>query len=86
VRSPLAFFFPRSQKEQLVAQHIIREHHRGRSIQDIAKDAYVTNRLTPEQFNRVLERPEVVHAIGEDILAEFKATGVSPASGSDGPA
>ena len=25
--------------------HLIREHHRGRSLDDILKDAYVTNRL-----------------------------------------
>jgi hypothetical protein len=73
VRSPLAFLFPRSPKEELVAEHIIREHHRGRSLEDILKDTYVTNRLSPEQMQRVLDRPEVLHSIGEDIINEFRA-------------
>jgi hypothetical protein len=69
VRSPLSFLFPRSSKEELVAQHIVREHHNGRSLDDILKDSYVTNRLSPEQIDRVLERPEVLHSIGDDIVA-----------------
>ena len=73
MRSPLAFLFPKSQKEELVAEHIIREHHNGRSLDDILKDSYVTNRLSPEQIDRVLERPEVIHSIGDDIVAERRA-------------
>jgi hypothetical protein len=74
VRSPLAFLFPKSPKEELVAEHIIREHHRGRSLEDILKDSYVTNRLSPEQVDRVLERPEVIHSIGDDIINEFRTS------------
>jgi hypothetical protein len=70
VRSPLAFLFPKSQKESLVAEHIIREHHRGRALEEILKDSYVTNRLSREQIDRVLERPEVISSIGDDIAAE----------------
>ena len=70
MRSPLSVLFPRSTKEELVAQHIVREHHNGRSLDDILKDSYVTNRLSPEQIDRVLERPEVLHSIGDDIVAE----------------
>jgi hypothetical protein len=73
MRSPLAFLFPKSQKEELVAEHIIREHHNGRSLDDILEDPYVTNRLSPDQIDRVLERPEVIHSIGEDIVAERRA-------------
>jgi hypothetical protein len=48
---------------------VVREHHRGRSLSDILDDAYVKNRCTPEQVRRVLERPEVLKAIGDDIVA-----------------
>jgi hypothetical protein len=70
VRTPFSFLFARSQKEDLVAEHIVREHHRGRSLSDILKDAYVTNRLSPDKVDRVLERPEVIQSIGEDIIAD----------------
>jgi hypothetical protein len=69
IRSPFAFLFARPQKEQLIAEYVVREHHRGRSLDDILEDPYVTNRCTPEQVRRVLERPEVIHAIGDDIVA-----------------
>jgi hypothetical protein len=69
LRSPFAFLFTRPQTEQLIAEHVVREHHRGRSLNDILDDPYVKNRCTPEQAKRVLERPEVVKALGDDIVA-----------------
>ena len=69
LRSPFSFLFARPQKEELVAEYVVREHRRGRSLEDILDDPYVTNRCTPDGVRRVLERPEVVHAIGDDIVA-----------------
>jgi hypothetical protein len=69
LRSPFSFLFARPQTEELVAEYVVREHHSGRSLDAILEDAYVTNRCTPEQIRRVLERPEVVHALGDDIAA-----------------
>jgi hypothetical protein len=73
LKSPFAFLFTRSQKEELVAGYVIREHRRGRSLSEILDDRYVTNRLTPDQVRRLLERPEVVHAIGEDMAEEHRS-------------
>jgi hypothetical protein len=69
-----AFSFLRtgSQQEERIAQYVIREHHRGRSLAEIIEDHYVTNRLTPEQIRRVLERHDVIHAVGEDTIAEAR--------------
>jgi hypothetical protein len=67
LRSPFAFLFQRPQKEELVAEYVVREHHAGRSLDDILGDAYVTNRLSADQIGRVLERPEVVAALGSDF-------------------
>jgi hypothetical protein len=72
IRSPFAFLFTKSQKEELVAEHIVREHRRGRSLADILDDPYITNRLTPEQIKRVLDQPEVVRAIGDDVVAAHR--------------
>jgi hypothetical protein len=69
LRSPFSFLFQRPQTEQLVAEYVVREHHGGRSLEEILEDAYVKNRCTPQQVRRVLERPEVVHALGDDIAA-----------------
>jgi hypothetical protein len=61
-----------SQKEERIAQYVIREHHRGRTLTEILEDHYVTNRLAPEQIRRLLERQDVIHAVGEDTIASTK--------------
>ncbi len=69
-----AFSFLRSgsQKEERVAQYVIREHHRGRTLAEILDDHYISNRLTPEQIRRLLDRGDVIHAIGDDTIASIK--------------
>ena len=69
LRTPFAFLFTGSRKEEVVAQYVIREHHRGRSLNDILDDAYVTNRCTPDQVRRLLDRPDIVRAVGDDTGA-----------------
>jgi len=73
LRSPFSFLFQRSQKEELIAEYLIREHHHGRALRDILEDAHVKNNLSREQVDRVLERPEVVHALGSDVIAELRS-------------
>ena len=72
ITGAFSFLFPRSQNEERIAQYVIREHHRGRPLPEILEDHYVTNRFTPEQIKRLLDRPEVVHALGEDLVNETK--------------
>ena len=75
-RNPFSFLFTRSQSEERIAQYVIREHHRGRPLSEILDDNYVKNRLSPEQVRRLLDRPEVIHAIGDDLIARARAEGV----------
>jgi hypothetical protein len=63
-QNPFSFLFARSSAEERVAQYVIREHERGRDLKDILEDRYVQNRLTKEQVLRLLDRPEVVRALG----------------------
>ncbi|MBA2614571.1 MAG: hypothetical protein H0U90_02135 [Actinobacteria bacterium] len=53
-------------KEEALAGYVIREHKLGRSLDEILEDPYLKNRATEEQRIRLLERPEVIRAIGED--------------------
>ncbi|HET8527607.1 MAG TPA: hypothetical protein VFL60_01760 [Gaiellaceae bacterium] len=74
LRNPLAFFFTRSTAEEQVVAYLTREHRRGRSVTDILTDRYVQNRLSQPQQMRLLERPELVHALGEhDVAAAREA-------------
>ena len=52
-----------------IATYIIREHDRGRTLEDILDDPYVVNRCSEQEIARVLERPEVVKAIGGEAAA-----------------
>jgi hypothetical protein len=65
--------FARSQKDDLVAQYVIREHQRGRPLSEILEDRYVQNRLSKEQVSRLLDRPEVVRALGATTVESAKA-------------
>ena len=68
-----SFLFQRSTQEERVAAYLIREHDRGRSITDILDDPYVRNRCSPNEIQRVLDRPDVLKAIGDDMAEAAKA-------------
>jgi hypothetical protein len=70
VRNPFSFLFAGSSKEQRIAAYVIREHDRGRRLDEIVEDPYVRNRVTPAELARLLERPEVIEALGHTTVAE----------------
>jgi len=75
LRNPFSFLFATSSHEERVAAYVIREHDRGRGLDDILDDPYVVNRLSPAELARVLERPDVIKAIG-DALTETAKQGL----------
>jgi hypothetical protein len=75
-----SFLFQRSTAEERVAQYVIREHDRGRPLAEILEDKYVVNRLSEEQRKRLLDRPDVLQAVGTDIVDATKATIEAPPS------
>ena len=72
LRNPFSFLFVSSRREQYLAQYLLREHTHGRSLDEIFADPYVRNRSTAEERARLLERPEVVAALGRSAVAELK--------------
>jgi hypothetical protein len=74
LKDVFSFLFQRSSGEDRVAQYVIREHDRGRPLAEILEDRYVQNRLqSPEQRARLLDRPEVLQAVGGDKAEAAKA-------------
>ena len=57
-------FAATSMEDQVIA-YLTREHARGRRVSEILQDRYIQNRLSPQQQNRLLDRPELVRALGE---------------------
>ena len=70
-RNPFSFLFTRSSTEDRIAAYLIREHRRGRPLDEILEDPYIRNRTTESQRARLLDRPEVIQALGRD--AETRA-------------
>ena len=76
IPNPFSFLFQRSSADERVAAYVIREHDRGRDLAEILEDRYVQNRLNPDQRARLLDRPEVIKAIGKDTISDARqATG-----------
>ena len=76
-RDLFSFLFQRSSAEERVAAYVIREHERGRDLAQILEDRYVQNRLTPDQRARLLDRPEVIKALGDDTVSSARNGGAS---------
>jgi hypothetical protein len=72
-RSVFSFLGARSSQEDRVAAYLIREHDRGRAVNDILNDPYVRNRCSQSEVARVLDRPDVLKAIGDDLARRAKA-------------
>ena len=72
LRSPFSFLFSRSSMEERVAAYVIREHGRGRSLSEILEDRYVQNRLSPQQRLRMLDRPELIQALGDETVEDTR--------------
>jgi hypothetical protein len=69
LRNPFSFLFARSSQEERLSAYVIREHDRGRPLAEILDDPYVRNRANPQEIARLLDRPEVIHALGSSVVA-----------------
>ena len=71
-KNPFTGLFSASRQEQHLTLYILREVRRGRPLSDVLADPYVLNRTTEEQRKRLLDRPELVEAIGEEAIADLR--------------
>jgi hypothetical protein len=72
-KSPLRFLFGHSRREDYLVRYVLREHRRGRPLAEVLEDPYVHAWSTPAERGRLLERPELVAALGESSVAELRA-------------
>lgn len=78
-----ASLFASTRQERYLARYILREYRRGRRLEDVLNDRYVRNRATPQELARLLERPDLVAAIGAQAVADLRSTSAE-AAGSSG--
>jgi hypothetical protein len=70
-RNPFASLFARSSREDQLAAYVIREHRNGRSLEEILDDPYLRNRAGELERRRLLERADIIKAVGEDTAREL---------------
>lgn len=73
MRTPFSFLLVQTRAEDRAATYVIREHRRGRCLEDILDDPYLRNRLSVGQIARLLEQPDLVHVLGDDVSRELHA-------------
>jgi hypothetical protein len=67
--------------EERMLRFIVQEIHNGKSLEEALNEPYITNNTRPEWRKEILERPEVVRAVEEEMEKTFKGHGGG--SGSD---
>ena len=72
-RNPFKSLFAPTRREQYVERYILREHRKGRAFAEILEDPYVHAWSTPEERARLLQRPTLVEALGENAIADLRA-------------
>ena len=72
-RNPFSFLFASTKRDQYLERYVLREYQKGRPCAEILEDPYLRAWSTPEERARLLERPNVVSAIGEQATAELRA-------------
>ena len=73
LRSPFAFLFTRSRKEEVVAEYVIREHHQGRRSTRSSRTPTSTTGSRRRRLERLLDRADVLHAVGADMVRAHRA-------------
>jgi hypothetical protein len=59
--------------EDAVARYVIAETARGRTLEAVLADSYVANRLDPVGIARLLDRKDLIDAVGGDAVTALRA-------------
>lgn len=61
--------------EERVVQFIVQEIHSGKTLEEALNEPYVVNNTNPLWRREILERPEVINAVNEELEKAFGAPG-----------
>jgi hypothetical protein len=59
--------------EDALVRYVVREVKANRPLAEVMQDPYITNRADKVDSRRLLDRPEVIAAVGDDVLAELRS-------------
>jgi hypothetical protein len=66
--------------EERVVEYVIREVHNGRTLTEVIADPYVRNRLADDKREALLQNPEVIQALEQEIQSAFRAPDIGYSS------
>ena len=55
-----------------MVRYVIREVAGGRALADVMQDAYIANRADRVDARRLLDRPEIIDAVGDDVAEDLR--------------
>jgi hypothetical protein len=58
--------------EDSLVRYVVREVSGGRNLADVMQDAYITNRAGQVDARRLLDRPEIIAAVNDDVLDDLR--------------
>jgi hypothetical protein len=59
--------------ENALVRYVVREVAMGRPLAEVMADPYITNRAGQVDTRRLLDRPEVIAAVGDDVLDDLRS-------------
>lgn len=62
-----------SAKHKRLIEYVVRQVSNDRNLQEVLEDPYVTNRLSTLDRRALLEEPEIIEAVHEDVLNDMRA-------------
>jgi hypothetical protein len=78
------FTFGTTSRDDALARHVITEFRRGASLATVLDAPYVRNRTDAVARQRLLDRSDVVEAIGAEVIAQLEAHGSGRGDASGG--
>jgi hypothetical protein len=66
-------FGSQGRAEDSVARYVIAETAAGRTLGEVLDDSYVENRLGSAGVHALLDRKDVIDAVGGDAVAQLRA-------------
>ena len=58
--------------EDSLVRYVVREVSGGRNLADVMQDPYITNRAGQVDARRLLDRPEVIAAVNDDVIDDLR--------------
>jgi hypothetical protein len=58
--------------EDAMVRYVIREVTADRPLAEVMKDPYITNRASSVDARRLLDRPEIIEAVGDDVAEDLR--------------